>query len=132
MNKEKIVKRALFGLLTAGVVILAVILILPPILGWSNLVVMTDSMEPTFKQGDMICIKPCSMDEVQIGDIITFEDRHGTYTTHRVICISDDSFTTKGDANIDYDAFLVDEDHLVGKVLYHIPFIGKPIAFFHK
>lgn len=91
---------------------------------------MTDSMTPTLEQGDMICIKPCRMNEVQVGDVITFKDRYGVYTTHRVIQISDDALITKGDANIDYDAFLIDEDHLVGKMLYHIPYIGKLIAFF--
>lgn len=129
--KKKIIS-ALFICVITLAFLLALLLVIPPLIGWQNMVVMSDSMEPTLKQGDMICIDSCEMSDIMEGDIVTFMDRYGTYTTHRVVRIEDGFLITKGDANIDYDAYKVDSEHLVGKVKYHIPLLGRMILFFQK
>lgn len=119
------VRKTLSGFLLILLLALVTLLIVPPMVGWSNLVVLSDSMEPTLHKDDLICVQPCTIEEIQIGDIITFTDRHGDSITHRVIDISDYMLTTKGDANVARDAEFVVQENLVGKVRYHIPFLGR-------
>ena len=58
--------------------------------------VATGSMEPTLSINSIIVVK--KTDDLNIGDIITFQDSRG-YTTHRIVEMNEDSITTKGDAN---------------------------------
>lgn len=81
------------------------------IFGTAYLGVASESMEPTFKSGDLIKIKTISASEaskLKEGDIITFKDRfivNGKYklNSHRIVAIGTDSdglyFTTRGDNN---------------------------------
>lgn len=53
-------------------------------------------------------------------------------TTHRVKEISNEDgikFTTQGDANNTVDPEKVDGNLLVGKVVYHIPFLGATLEY---
>lgn len=104
---------------------LGTILIVPPILGWQNVVVLSDSMEPTLHRGDLICIQPCEMSDVNTGDVITFQNNYGVYVTHRVFEVNEEGIVTKGDANSDIDAYVVNSNNFVGKMKYHIPYLGK-------
>lgn len=55
---------------------------LPTIFGWSDAVVLSGSMEPTFSIGDLLVIH--EEKTYQCGDIITFSD--GAFvTTHRIV-----------------------------------------------
>lgn len=91
--------------------------------------VLTGSMSPTIKPDSLIVVKKVDDIEVKKGDIITFKSRTtNNLTTHRVMDIINDKktkFQTKGDANDALDPMLVDENLLVGKVIAHIPYVGK-------
>lgn len=91
--------------------------------------VLTGSMSPTIKSDSLIVVKKINDIEVKKGDIITFKSRTtNNLTTHRVMDIINDKktkFQTKGDANDALDPMLVDGDLLVGKVIAHIPYVGK-------
>ena len=71
--------------------------------GYSPLIVLTDSMYPTIKSGDLIIVRSAKPSEVQVNDIISFfdpESDNNSVVTHRLMAIQPDgSFTTKGDAN---------------------------------
>lgn len=104
------------------------------------LIVLTDSMEPTIKSGDLILIKVIDFDDVEEGDIISFfesaKERTST-VTHRVkTIIYDDNgnkveFITKGDANNIEDGDRVTKDIFIGVYKSRIPLLGK-IAIFLK
>ena len=111
--------------------------------GYGNtkpLIVLTDSMEPTIKSGDLIIIKTIEFDDVEEGDIITFFESaksRTTTVTHRVINIIYDEngnkleFITQGDANNIEDSDHVTKDQFIGIYKNRIPLLGD-IAIFLK
>ncbi len=99
---------------------------------YKSLTVVTGSMVPTLKPGDLIVIKTVSADEVAVDDIITFSlpsDEY-TYVTHRVVEMKEGpAFVTRGDANNTNDATAVTPDRLVGKYCFKISGFGNLFAW---
>ena len=93
----------------------------PSIGGVSPLIVLTDSMYPEIKSGDLIFSKKTDAASVEIGDVISFFDPSGngsSVVTHRVIDIAVEEdgyyFQTQGDNNNIPDRNWVAETELVG------------------
>ena len=93
----------------------------PSIGGVSPLIVLTDSMYPEIKSGDLIFSKKTDAASVEIGDVISFFDPSGngsSVVTHRVIDIAVEEdgyyFQTQGDNNNIPDRKWVSETELVG------------------
>ena len=95
----------------------------PGLFGRTPLIVLTDSMYPEIKSGDIIICKDISPEDVKVGDVISFfdpADKNGVaVVTHRVIeIITDDDgelyFRTKGDNNNADDKIAVPAENLVG------------------
>ena len=95
----------------------------PGVFGHTPLIVLTDSMYPNIKSGDIIICKDIDPADVKVGDVISFFDpadkNRTAVVTHRVkdIIISDDgsiSFLTKGDNNNADDKIAVPGANLVG------------------
>lgn len=108
----------------------------PKIGGYCPLIVLTGSMEPEIKDGDLIIVKQIDGNDVKVGDVISFFDPESTSNsvlTHRVTEIINEngslSFRTKGDANNTEDKMAVPEDELVGIYKSRIPGAGN-IAMF--
>lgn len=88
-------------------------------------------MEPAIPTGSVVLIYP--QVEYFEGDIITFkrmESELEVPITHRIIAVHEldseqKTFTTKGDANDYQDMNPVLESEVYGKVVYHIPFVGR-------
>lgn len=108
------------------------------ILGYRYYTVLTPSMESELSVGDLIIVKLQSADDINLGDIITFNPSSDSeaYLTHRVVEKIDDyegtgvtCFRTKGDANDTEDSFLIDESRVIGTVQLHIPMLGYVIRF---
>ena len=109
----------------------------PSIGGVSPLIVLTDSMDPVIKSGDIILTKQIEGEDVVKGDVISFFDPAGNGTsvvTHRVVDIKTEKgeifFQTKGDANNIEDRRWVSENALVGKwTERRIPLVGHVALF---
>ena len=109
----------------------------PSIGGVSPLIVLTDSMDPVIKSGDIILTKQIEGEAVVKGDVISFFDLAGNGTsvvTHRVVDIKTEKgeifFQTKGDANNIEDRRWVSENALVGKwTERRIPLVGHVALF---
>lgn len=95
----------------------------PTIFGRAPLVVLTESMEPTIKSGDLIVCDKVDGKDVKEGDVISFfdPDSNGTaVVTHRVVKVEADEktgevyFRTKGDNNDLEDRTSVPTKNLVG------------------
>jgi len=80
--------------------------------GYSFFNVATGSMEPAISQNDIIVVE--KTDEFAVGDIVTFE-KDGNFITHRIVLITGDLITTKGDANNTSDVS-IKKDLIIGKV----------------
>lgn len=94
----------------------------PSIGGVMPLIVLTDSMYPDIKSGDIIICKEADAESIVVGDDISFFDPAGngsSIVTHRVIEIIQEngniSFRTKGINNNTEDRVVVPADKLVGK-----------------
>lgn len=122
-------------ILVSLVVILAIALAGVRLFGLQTYVVLSGSMEPTFKTGSVVYVKHADASEIESGDIITFSIDGDMVATHRVVEVvregSTTSFRTKGDANNMVDGRLVTEDRLVGKALVSIPGLGYLVEFIH-
>ena len=86
-------------------------------------IVLSGSMEPNIKIGDLIIVKEYKIEDIQKGDIITFEI-DDKIITHRIIEIKDGKYITKGDNNNVEDDFSVRVENIKGKFVLSLPKIG--------
>jgi len=112
----------------AIVVLLVGFMFIGPIFGWETHPVLSGSMEPALKVGGVIVTKPVKLEEVKMGDIITFQTGEQTIS-HRVVNIVEIDekpwFQTKGDVNEEPDSNLVSsEGKEMRKVVFHLLYIG--------
>lgn len=106
--------------------ITAVVMLGPNILGMEGLIVLTGSMTPNIRAGDMIYIREVSPEELEIGDVITFTlAGSDTRATHRIVELrpEEDAVVTQGDAN-NVDDGPIPYHRIVGRVVYTIPKLG--------
>ncbi len=127
--------KIILNLVTVIIILIAVLLIAStlPIPGnYQVRIVETGSMEPTILTGSIVVIKP--VESYRIGDIITYKDksRSNKPVTHRIhdMTLQDGNpeYITKGDANEDVDTNRLAQADIIGKVLFHIPYLGKVLA----
>lgn len=100
--------------------------------GYSSYIVVSGSMEPSIKVGDLVVIKQANESELDENDIITFSDESGNIVTHRIISINYDKngkkqYQTKGDNNNSADIGLVTIENVKGKYCFKINSMGKVI-----
>lgn len=114
------------------VAMLAICVLIPRIGGATPYTILTGSMRPTLPPGTLVVSKPTSVDDINIGDVITFQIESGkpTVATHRVIGRIADregnpEFLTKGDANNSPDAEPVSAVQIKGKTWYEVPHLGR-------
>ena len=101
--------------------------------------VVTGSMEPEYKVGDVLISKVTDPEDIKVGDTISYLGKQGDFRdkviTHEVVEIEQDSngvyyFHTKGIANLVEDP-IVSEEQLYGVVIYKsviLSFIYKIIS----
>jgi len=114
------------------------------IFGFKLLAVQSGSMEPTFERGDLIVVRPSNIDEVELGEIVVFEEGRDVefLAAHRVVGLVNLSLTirdsrtgevaaqhsrllrTKGDANATEDPGLVDRGRFRGVSWLTVPGAG--------
>ncbi|BFU19477.1 signal peptidase I, putative [Entamoeba histolytica HM-1:IMSS-B] len=126
-----------FGLIVASAVILWKALCIFFFTEAPIVVILSGSMEPGFKRGDLMFLtNKGGVDNIQIGDIVVYNlPSKGIPIIHRVIEIHKDTkgdvrFLTKGDNNPVDDRGLyggplwLKPDQIIGKSYAHIPYVG--------
>lgn len=138
-----VIKTIFIYLLSACIIIAAILFVMnnnpqKSIFGYRYYTVLTASMEPELSVGDLVIVKLSDADEIEVGDVITFNPSSNSdaYLTHRVTEKLADyegtgvtCFRTKGDANETEDSFLIEDSRVIGKVRFHIPIVGYIIRF---
>ena len=133
----KIVKKIAEGFGIA-ILVIAILLVgfmfIGPRFGWETHKVMSGSMEPALKVGGIIVTKPERLENIQVGDIITFQTESGPKVTHRVVDIVEMEgklhFQTKGDANEEPDPnFVSSTGEEMRKVVFHLSYLGFVAQF---
>lgn len=98
------------------------------IAGYKPMVVLSGSMRPAIKAGDMIIAKDVKWQDIKEGDVITYRVNQETLVTHRVIGILQQEgrvmFRTKGDANNMDDQAPVAPEQIIGALAFRIPYGG--------
>lgn len=123
--------RVVSWLLTLGVTALVAAAVLVPRLGGATpYTVLTGSMAPALPPGALVVVRPVDIDDVRVGDVVTFQLRSGdpAVATHRVVGVGwsggERVLTTRGDANGATDLSPVREVQLKGSVWYSLPWVG--------
>ena len=134
----RVVGAALSGVLVlvvAGLVVLLVVL--PKSAGGTAMTVLTGSMQPTLRPGDVVVVRGVDTadvcDKVKVGDVVTFLPEPGdpSTVTHRVVAKTvgtfDDGTTcrlvTQGDANNTADE-PISPEQVRGVFWYGLPRLG--------
>ncbi len=96
-------------------------------------VILSKSMYPNIKPGDMVIIRKCGFNEIYIEDIIQY-NFNNYKIIHRIIKIDyiNNEVITKGDNNNNIDKYPIKREQIIGKVEFKIPFIGYPTYIFRK
>jgi signal peptidase I len=106
---------------------LAAVTVLPLALGWHAWLVMSDSMQPRLKPGDIVLGAPAGLLQVQPGNVVLFagQGTAGHLTIHRVVRrTADGGLVTRGDANQSDDPTPVRDVYGLGRL--RVPMIGLP------
>lgn len=141
-------------LILVSVILVCIPVTVPKLMGYEIYDIVSGSMEPEIPVGSVVYVKAAAPEEIQEGDVIAFwrgapaegetvdgaeegavngteagmaeSAEEGAVVVHRVVLnqIVEGWFETKGDANTDVDMSHVPYDDLIGRVTYHIPFLG--------
>lgn len=129
------VRAVLATLLAALTALLLAVVVVPLVLGWVPLTVLSGSMEPTVPTGSQVVVEPLEGEDdaagLSTGDVVTFMPHPDdpTLVTHRIVGVAVDggghrSFTTRGDSNAVPDADPVTATQLRAVMKYHVPWAG--------
>lgn len=117
----------------AGAVAVFALLVIGPQTGrYRTLTVLTASMQPTFPAGSVVLSVPIPIDQVAVGDVITYaipvDDRR--VVTHRVVeVVRPGVVRTQGDANNTVDPWVAElKGQTAWKAQGRVPGLGYAIA----
>lgn len=98
----------------------------PKLFGYDMLAVVSGSMEPNIPVGSIVYVREVPFEDIEVGDVISFNVSQDTLVTHRVEEIDENKqeITTKGDANNTNDGEPISYSNVKGKVFFSIPFLG--------
>ena len=88
--------------------------------GYGASVVLSGSMEPVLSVGDLLIVQ--AQDSYETGDIVVYQSGN-TPVVHRIVSITDETVTTRGDANNANDEPFP-TTAIKGEVIAVIPMIG--------
>lgn len=102
----------------------------PVVLGWQPRVVLSGSMGPVIRVGDVVLLAPVPADDpLPVGRVVLVTDpsrSSGTYL-HRVVRHTPDgALVTRGDANASEDHPAVERSRVQGQMRLLVPRVGLP------
>ena len=105
------------------------ITLVPILFGWRPYVVESGSMVPRIHIGDVVLASPVTDKATVLGRVIVFNSpsKKGEILTHRVIRISGDQLTTKGDANPIADTGKITMSDVRGLGRLLVRWVGLPL-----
>jgi len=122
--------------LGAGLGILCLIMaVLAMVFGIKPLVFVSGSMGPGIPVGALGLAVPASVEEVNVGDVVSVVNSQGERITHRVVETTSEGLVLKGDANPvpDIETYRVEQvDHLflsVPGLGYVVTWLSQPWAY---
>ncbi|HEX9229631.1 MAG TPA: signal peptidase I [Arthrobacter sp.] len=107
----------------------------PMLIQWQPTIVLSGSMEPSLKAGDVVVARPVTRDQtvdgtIKPGHVLLAESptSTGTLFTHRVVARNlDGDFVTRGDANAAPDPAPLPAGAVKGIEVIRVPLAGYPV-----
>ena len=131
----QLVRKALGGLLLGAALVLALVVLVPALLGFQRYVITSGSMTGTYDRGSLVFDRVVPTASLHAGEVITFRPPgHAGLVTHRIASLrtvrGQSVFTTKGDANRAPDAWgpIKLANAKQARVAFHVPYLGYGIA----
>lgn len=136
MKMVKVIQGTITVLLTGIVLVLLIVFFLPQCMGYQPYNIETASMTPKYPIGSMIYVKPVSLEELEVGDVVTYRtsSEGGWVVTHRLTQVDKQNGTlvTKGDANNTEDGS-ISYTSVIGRATnFAIPFFGAIVTRYQK
>lgn len=120
-------------LATAALAAYCLLLVVPSVLGLQRYVLTGSSMEPTIHRGSLVFDRVVPVQELRVGDVITYVPPGRTSPlSHRITGVVPEQgsrvFTTRGDANPAADPWLFTLSRgTQGRVAFSVPAAGYPL-----
>jgi signal peptidase I len=110
---------------------LALLAVVPALLGCTSTVVMSDSMAPGIRTGDVVVVRAVPIEEVHAGQVLLVDDPSfpGRLRLHRLDRRVGDQLLLKGDANPRPDPTPVAPAAVHGVGFLRVPWIGLPVVW---
>ncbi|GHF05122.1 LamG-like jellyroll fold domain-containing protein [Pseudolysinimonas yzui] len=105
---------------------------IPTLWGWKATTVMSDSMAPAVRAGDIVVAMPVADPAASPGRVLLFEDpdHPGQLRLHRLVGpTAEGLLITRGDANATTDSTPVTPDDVHGVAVLRAPAIGLPFLW---
>lgn len=99
--------------------------VVPRVMGMQSYAIISGSMEPAYPTGTLVYAEPADGASLQPGDVAAFW-RDEDVIVHRVEenNAEEGELITKGDANTDLDIRPVPYQHVLGRIVASVPFVG--------
>ena len=124
MEKFLNILKAILNVILTIIIIVGIIFIVLYIIG----IEPSGSMEPKIETGSVCFInKLTKYEDIKENDVIAFKLPTGVGVTHRVIKITNEGFTTKGDNNETEDLIKTTKENYIGKNIFSIPKVGYAV-----
>jgi len=98
------------------------------LLGYKPVIIRNDSMEPKLPLNSLVLVKPASFDDVDVGDIITYEV-DGKFLTSEVASKNENGIRTQAASESVRSGYLLTDENIKGKVAHTITWTVGIAAF---
>lgn len=122
------------GLFVPALLLVGLLLWPTPLGGATSYVIVTgNSMEPTYRDGDLVIAR--SAGSYDVGDIVTFDAPDGVpdsiyHVIHRVVAITGDgAYITQGDNRDVVDEWTPTDDDVLGHSVVRLPGLGLLVRY---
>src|SRR3954452_23076841 len=120
------------GLLT--LLAIAVLILVPPLLGYQRYVITGGSMGGALPRGSIAYDEVVPTERIRVGDVITYRPpNRDRLLTHRVVWIGHEQdgvrlYRTRGDANRAADAkAILLPNYGQARMVFHVPLVGHVV-----
>lgn len=104
--------------------------VLPLALGWQPSVVLSGSMEPAIRTGDVVVTREVPAAQLRPGHVLLADSGDGRRLLHRFDSTDDDGgIVLRGDANESPDSTPVAAEAVHGVGVLRVPWVGLPYAW---
>jgi signal peptidase len=134
VRRRRVLVTGLAVLATLVLVGYCLLLVVPSVLGFQRYVLVGGSMEPTIHRGSLVFDRVAPVDDLHVGDVITYVPPGMTHPlSHRIVHVTHDEsgspvFRTRGDANASLDPWRFTlNDATQARVSFSVPYAGYPL-----